>query len=82
VARDGAGEDKVNGNGEREGDKTAQEQNAASEGNGSSGRSIAVGKVGDRHNCRMVLDLTVENLDNSCRLIAKKLQDLSVNLAQ
>jgi hypothetical protein len=74
--------DKVNGNGEREGDKTAREQSAASEGNKSSGRSIALGEVGDRHKYRMVLDFTVQNLDNFWRLIARNSQDLSGYLAQ
>jgi hypothetical protein len=84
MARDVAGEDKVNGNGEREGegDKTPREQGAASEGNESSGRSIAVGEIGDRHEYRMILDLTVENLDNFYRLIVRNLHDLSGNLAQ
>jgi hypothetical protein len=43
------GEGKVDENGEHEGGETTHEQSAASEGNESSGTSVAIGEGGNRH---------------------------------
>jgi hypothetical protein len=49
--------------------------------NGSSGRSVEFGEIGNGHNRGMGVNLRVGNHNNSYRLIAKNPRDLSEILA-